>query len=79
MKSAKVVRAGLALATLMGVLTMAPANAAPSLQDVQRQIVQLQEQAAASAEGAQAAKVQLASRPRSKVQAFLNFEDPWVQ
>lgn len=38
---------------------MAPANAAPSLQDVQRQIVQLQEQAAASAEGAQAAKVQL--------------------
>ncbi len=38
---------------------MAPANAAPSLQDVQRLIVQLQEQAAASAEGAQAAKVQL--------------------
>lgn len=59
MKSAKVVRAGLALATLMGVLTMAPADAAPSLQDVQRQIVALQEQAAASAEGAQAAKVQL--------------------
>lgn len=59
MKSAKVVRAGLALATLMGVLTMAPADAAQSLQDVQRQIVALQEQAAASAEGAQAAKVQL--------------------
>lgn len=38
---------------------MAPASAAPSLQGVQRQIVQLQEQAAASAEGAQAAKVQL--------------------
>lgn len=38
---------------------MAPATAAPSLQYVQRQIVALQEQAAASAEGAQAAKVQL--------------------
>lgn len=38
---------------------MAPADAAPSLRDVQRQIVALQEQAAASAEGAQAAKVQL--------------------
>lgn len=60
MKSAKVVRVGLALATAVGLLTMAaPATAAPSLQDVQRQIVSLQEQAAASAEGAQAAKVQL--------------------
>lgn len=65
MKSAKAVRAGLALATLMGVLTMAPADAAPSLQDVQRQIVALQEQAAASAEGAQAAKVQLAQLTRT--------------
>lgn len=59
MKFTKVVRAGLALATLVGALTAAPADAAPSLQDVQRQITQLQEQAAASAEGAQAAKVQL--------------------
>ena len=59
MRFAKVARAGLALATLMGVLTSAPASAAPSLQDVQRQIIQLQQQAAASAEGAQAAKVQL--------------------
>lgn len=49
----------LALATLIGIFTVAPANAAPSLRDVQRQIVALQEQAAASAEGAQAAKVQL--------------------
>jgi cell wall-associated NlpC family hydrolase len=49
---------GLALTALL--LPMAPANAAPSLQNVQRQIVALQEQAAASAEGAQAAKVQLA-------------------
>lgn len=64
MKSAKVVRAGLALATLM--LTIAaPAQAAQSLQDVQRQIVALQEQAAASAEGAQAAKVQLAQLTRT--------------
>lgn len=59
MKYAKVARAGLALATLVGLLAAAPASAAPSLQDVQRQITQLQEQAAASAEGAQAAKVQL--------------------
>ncbi len=44
---------------------MAPANAAPSLRDVQRQIVALQEQAAASAEGAQAAKVQLAQLTRT--------------
>lgn len=51
-------RVCLALATLVGI-SVAPASAAPSLQDVQRQIVQLQEQAAASAEGAQSAKVQL--------------------
>lgn len=51
-------RVCLALLTLMGI-SVAPAHAAPSLRDVQRQIVQLQEQAAASAEGAQAAKVQL--------------------
>jgi cell wall-associated NlpC family hydrolase len=57
MKSAKLIWVGLALAAL--VLPMAPANAAPSLRDIQRQIVGLQEQAAASAEGAQAAKVQL--------------------
>lgn len=59
MKFAKGVGVSLALATLMGILSVAPANAAPSLRDVQRQIVALQEQAAASAEGAQAAKVQL--------------------
>ena len=51
-------RVCLALATLVGI-SVPPASAAPSLRDVQRQIVQLQEQAAASAEGAQAAKVQL--------------------
>lgn len=51
-------RACLALVTFVGI-SVAPAGAAPSLRDVQRQIVQLQEQAAASAEGAQAAKVQL--------------------
>jgi cell wall-associated NlpC family hydrolase len=59
MKSARVVRVLLALTTLVGVLSIAPATAAPSLQVVQRQITALQEQAAASAEGAQAAKVQL--------------------
>lgn len=64
MKSAKVVRVGLALATLM-ITTIAPAQAAPSLRDVQRQIVALQEQAAASAEGAQAAKVQLMQLTRT--------------
>ncbi len=64
MKSAKVARVGLALATLM-ITTMAPAQAAPSLRDVQRQIVALQEQAAASAEGAQAAKVQLMQLTRT--------------
>ncbi len=58
MKFARVMRVCLALTTLVGI-SVAPANAAPSLRDVQRQIVQLQEQAAASAEGAQAAKVQL--------------------
>jgi peptidoglycan DL-endopeptidase CwlO len=65
MKSAKVVRVLLALATLMGAFSMAPASAAPSLQEVQRQIVTLQEQAAALAEGAQAAKVQLAQLTRT--------------
>ncbi len=64
MKSAKVARVGLALATLM-VTAIAPAQAAPSLRDVQRQIVALQEQAAASAEGAQAAKVQLMQLSRT--------------
>jgi cell wall-associated NlpC family hydrolase len=57
MKSAKLSWVGLALVAM--VLPMAPADAAPSLRDIQRQIVGLQEQAAASAEGAQAAKVQL--------------------
>lgn len=64
MKSAKVARVVLALATLM-VTAIAPAQAAPSLRDVQRQIVALQEQAAASAEGAQAAKVQLMQLTRT--------------
>ena len=59
MKSAKVVRVLLALSTLMGIASTAPALAAPSLQNVQRQIVSLQVQASSLAEGAQAAKVQL--------------------
>jgi cell wall-associated NlpC family hydrolase len=65
MKSAKVVRVLLALSTLMGIASTSPALAAPSLQDVQRQIVSLQVQAAASAEGAQAAKVQLQQLTRT--------------
>ncbi len=59
MKSARVVRVVLAVTTLMAMASTTPAMAAPSLQSVQRQIIALQEQAAASAEGAQAAKVQL--------------------
>lgn len=55
----------LALTTLVGVASTAPATAAPSLRDVQRQIIALQEQAAASAEGAQAAKVQLQQLTRT--------------
>ena len=57
MKFAKVIWVGLALTAL--VLPMVPASAAPSLGGIQRQIIALQEQAAGSAEGAQAAKVQL--------------------
>jgi cell wall-associated NlpC family hydrolase len=57
MKSARVFGVGLALTA--SVLPIAPANAAPSLRVIQRQIVGLQVQAAGSAEGAQAAKVQL--------------------
>jgi len=64
MKSAKVAWVSLALAALV-LTTAAPAQAAPSLRDVQRQIVALQEQAAASAEGAQAAKVQLSQLTRT--------------
>lgn len=65
MKSAKVVRVILALTTLIGITTASPATAAPSLQWVRGQIISLQEQAAASAEGAQAAKVQLQQLTRT--------------
>lgn len=50
---------GLALAISMLMVGVEPANAATSLASVQKQITVLQEDAAASAEGAQAAKVQL--------------------
>lgn len=59
MKSAKVVRVILGLVTLTGMVSMAPAQAAPSLVNIQRQITSIQVQAASLAEGAQAAKVQL--------------------
>ena len=46
-------------------LTAAPAEASQSLVDVQRQVIKLQQDAASSAEGAQAAKVQLAALNRT--------------
>ena len=49
----------LAVTTLIGMVSVAPAQAAPSLVNIQRQIMSLQVQAASLAEGAQAAKVQL--------------------
>lgn len=45
--------------------TMQPAQAAQSLRQIQARVVQLQEEAATAAEGAQAAKVQLASLTRT--------------
>lgn len=68
MRSLKVVRVCLALAAsmvLLSALDSQSASAAPSLVEIQRQITQLQEQAAASAEGAQAAKVQLEQLTRT--------------
>ncbi|MDP1720394.1 MAG: C40 family peptidase [Candidatus Nanopelagicaceae bacterium] len=55
----KRVRMALALAVLPLSLGLEPAQATQSLSSVQRQVTALQEDAAASAEGAQAAKVQL--------------------
>lgn len=63
MKFAKAVGVSLALTALL--LPLAPAQAAPSLTQVQHEITSLQEQAAASAEGAQAAKVQLEQLTRT--------------
>lgn len=59
MSSLKTARAALALAVLPLWLGLEPAQAAQSLTSVQRQVTALQEDAAASAEGAQSAKVQL--------------------
>ena len=59
MNFSKAVRGLLALAVLPLALSIEPAQGAPSLSSVQKQVVTLQEDAAASAEGAQAAKVQL--------------------
>lgn len=52
-------RASLALAVLPLSVGLGPAQAAPSLSSVQKQVTSLQEDAAASAEGAQTARVQL--------------------
>ena len=58
-------RVVLALAVLPFALSLEPAQAAPSLSSVQKQVTTLQEDAAASAEGAQAAKVQLEQLTRT--------------
>ncbi|MDP1711528.1 MAG: NlpC/P60 family protein [Candidatus Nanopelagicaceae bacterium] len=55
----KTARAALALAVLPLCLGLEPAQAAQSLASVQKQVTSLQQDAAASAEGAQTAKVQL--------------------
>ena len=65
MNFSKAGRALLALALLLSGLSMEAAYAAPSLSWVQQQVITLQEDAAASAEGAQAAKVQLDQLTRS--------------
>lgn len=71
-------RAALALAVLPLCLGLEPAHAAQSLSSVQRQVTLLQEDAAASAEGAQSAKVQLDQLTRTlsgiKKQAALQGE-----
>lgn len=74
----KTARAVLALAVLPLCLGLEPAQAAQSLSSVQRQVTALQEDAAASAEGAQSAKVQLDQLTRTlsgiKKQAALQGE-----
>lgn len=78
MSSLKTARAALALAVLPLGLGLEPAQAAQSLSSVQRQVTALQEDAAASAEGAQSAKVQLDQLTRTltgiKKQAALQGE-----
>jgi cell wall-associated NlpC family hydrolase len=54
-------RIGVALAMVAGVIAPVTANAAPSLAQVQAKVRQLEEDATAAAEGAQEAKVKLAS------------------
>ena len=59
------VRVLLALAVIPFALSLESAQGAPSLSSVQKQVTTLQEDAAASAEGAQAAKVQLEQLTRT--------------
>lgn len=58
---------GLAMAAAMGfsLLLGSPAHAAPSLSQIQAQVISLEEEATAAAEGAQEAKVKLAALQRS--------------
>jgi cell wall-associated NlpC family hydrolase len=66
MKLPKVLGAALLIGALSGPLVLvASVQAAPSLQAIQSQIIHLQEDAATAAEGAQAAKVQLAALNRT--------------
>ncbi|MEK6648313.1 MAG: NlpC/P60 family protein [Actinomycetota bacterium] len=67
MKLPKVLGTALAVLALLAplALVMEPAQAAQSLQVIQRQVVELQMEASSAAEGAQAAKVQLAQLTRT--------------
>jgi cell wall-associated NlpC family hydrolase len=67
MKLPKTMGAAFLIGVLIGLMTSVsgPAQAAQSLQTIQGQITRLQEEAATAAEGAQAAKVQLASLTRT--------------
>ena len=58
-------RIGVALAMVAGVIAPVSANAAPTLAQVQAKVRQLEEDATAAAEGAQEAKVKLASLNRT--------------
>ena len=55
----------LAAAVAVSLLLAPPSQAAPSLEQVQAQVIRLEEEATAAAEGAQEAKVRLASLTRS--------------
>ena len=57
--------AGTSLVLLVTLLPAAPVAAAPTLAQVQAQVIRLEEEATSAAEGAQEAKVKLASLTRN--------------